>query len=155
MSRYVKTFVQIEKFVTNADSNMPPSVAIKISFYYKIMTTWPIFAFSITQKSFLPINLTIIKVKKKLHNFVENIQFYLNKHYSRKLVCNILSWSSFLSFFWPIIYSNNWNSKFSLYNFFLHILLNSNLYEFLKSVDNFLTWISSYLVTDGQTYKDL
>ena len=26
MSRYIKTLVQIEKFVTNADSNKPPSV---------------------------------------------------------------------------------------------------------------------------------
>ena len=32
MSRYTKTVVQIEKFVTDADSNMPPSVGIILGY---------------------------------------------------------------------------------------------------------------------------
>ena len=105
-----------------------------------------------TQKSFLPINRKIIRDSKKLlHSFVEMRKFYLNMQYSRKLV-TFWAGAHFLNFgFWSIVYSKNINLKFSLYNIFLHIMLNSNMYGHRNSIYNFFSWSLLYLVTDGRT----
>ena len=95
-----------------------------------------------TQKSFFPINLEIIKnLQKLLHNIVGNTWFYLNMQYLKKIVLKLIEFKFIFFFvFWSsYIFSKNLNSKYSLHNFVLHIMLNPNMQKTQKSTDKFLS----------------
>ena len=77
------------------------------------------------------------KLKFSLHNNIFSrsclIQIWIN-------LKNPTFWVEihFLNYcFWSLIYSKNWN--FPFITFFLHILLNSNMYKYWKSACNFVT----------------